>query len=802
MFKEFSSIEDLVSFVAFDKQKGGALKYIANRYPVRFVLFDNFVDSYEFASQLQSKNNCAVKSIDEWLDSTSSDTFITHTSLAFHIKKYIKSHPEQDSIITPFSELARFYNNIDSIEFDSLISTVKEIESTQEGFDIGQRIYIPIVGLENKLSRFYKDSQINIWYFKNSNKLLTYRLILSENNYGIKGIEDEYTLVANLQEWLQVWKNKDVKTKIISISPALFANALYAQPDNSFALSVCHNVFEFLTKGLSLEFGSMAFNEKESDHWIRLAGIIDIKNFSFERFLNQYFHIFALSDYTVFLKTWFDCNNDFEKWLLVNYYKSKFPEKDYICIAIKNTVSLADYDFFSSIALSIFETEDSEGYLDERNTCLQHAAWKSIKLSRSTQDRLIENLICIANNPSKGFRTAIRYFSPITDAEKLLAIKWLRSGYINREDIKTFFPDLFNYLAKTVGTNDTTQIWILDYIDKYRYSKISNCCTEDIEQLINKLNWSDVAFNQWYQDFKTVKTILNNRTDIDIYYWIDGLGIDWIPYITNVIAEKEGIYINEIHIARVSYPTITDINKIPLEELANNNLKKIGDLDTHAHKNSNKYPDYIIEEIRIVNEAISKIIDDYSGKRIAIVSDHGLTSLAQFKSGLNLAGVKSDHGGRIAIREIGKALSDNNYLILPDGKTMCALRHDSLCGKIPEGQSAHGGCTPEEILVPIFIISSQRNTRSYTVTLITQKISGTNPVVEYEIKGLLGGDIPFVLYNGNRYSLSQQEDFKYLSERLKIVDGVEEIEIHIGDYFLKSKIILNLGVKEDDLFNL
>ena len=41
MFKEFSSIEDLVSFVAFDKQKGGALKYIANRYPVRFVLFDN-----------------------------------------------------------------------------------------------------------------------------------------------------------------------------------------------------------------------------------------------------------------------------------------------------------------------------------------------------------------------------------------------------------------------------------------------------------------------------------------------------------------------------------------------------------------------------------------------------------------------------------------------------------------------------------------------------------------------------------------------------------------------------------------
>lgn len=40
-----------------------------------------------------------------------------------------------------------------------------------------------------------------------------------------------------------------------------------------------------------------------------------------------------------------------------------------------------------------------------------------------------------------------------------------------------------------------------------------------------------MTFEGWRNHFKTVKTILHNRKDIDVYYWIDGLG--WTGYLSS-----------------------------------------------------------------------------------------------------------------------------------------------------------------------------------------------------------------------------------------------------------------------------
>ena len=126
---------------------------------------------------------------------------------------------------------------------------------------------------------------------------------------------------------------------------------------------------------------------------------------------------------------------------------------------------------------------------------------------------------------------------------------------------------------------------------------------------------------------------MSGRTDIDVFYWIDGLGIDWIPYISEQLSKVQNIYLNEVNIARAFCPTTTVNNKAALLDISLNNLRKIGDLDNHAHKQGNQYPTYIIEEINIVNSAIEKILGEYAGKKIAIVSDHGLTSLSQMRDG-------------------------------------------------------------------------------------------------------------------------------------------------------------------------
>ncbi len=798
MYKEFSHIEELINEVKADKNLIGSNSMQANRYPIRFVLFDNFRDSYEFVSEMQDKLNCSVESVNHWMENEYNDTILTHSKLAEKIKKYIFCHSSQDSVIAPFSELARFYDNKKNFEFDALVRTIKAIESTPKGFNYHQRVYIPIVGLEGKMSKFNEDSQIFTWYFKNPDIQLNYNLVLTNNTtYGIQNLESRFTIITNMQEWLKIWRDKETQQQILSTSRSLFANAEFAQPDNAFSFCVCNNVYDFLTKGLNIDFGTIEYKEKEENHWLRLAKKIVIPNFSFEKFFNRYFHIDDLVDFNVFLKTWFDCNDEFGKWLLTNYYADKFCDKGYICKAIKKTESLANYDFFAAIALAIFDLDNNEKYLEERAICLQQAANKNVVLNNESQDNLISKLQKLSDK--EGFATAIRYFSPLTDAEKMLAIEWLGKGNVTKDEIKPFFPDLYSYLGKSFGVTASLN-WVLEYTDFYKQSKISNNYSIDVDNIIHEKNKSSISFNNWYQDFRTTKTILASRSDIDIFYWIDGLGIDWIPFISELIDRENNIYINEIYISRAIYPTKTEINKPNLFDLSTK-LEKIGDLDSHAHKQGNRYPNYIIEEIKIVENAIKQIINEYAGKKIAIVSDHGLTALSQLKSGLNMAGVESDHYGRIAVRKTGNAVFDNNYILLEDNKTMCALHHESLCAKVPIGQSAHGGCTPEEVFVPIFIISAEKNANTYAATLLTKNVSASNPVVRYNIKGLSFSDIPYVIYNNKRYELNQETDNIYISDNLELIANITEIELIIGSYTYNAQIAINLGAEEDDLFD-
>ena len=110
MRRDFIHFEDLISFVETDKNISGANASAANRFPVRFVLFDNFQDSYRFTSDMQTRGSgCKFKDINIWLDTEYPDTILTYSELADHIITLAKAD-DSYMIITPFSELARFYN--------------------------------------------------------------------------------------------------------------------------------------------------------------------------------------------------------------------------------------------------------------------------------------------------------------------------------------------------------------------------------------------------------------------------------------------------------------------------------------------------------------------------------------------------------------------------------------------------------------------------------------------------------------------------------------------------------------------
>lgn len=798
MYKSFSNIDDLFREVSFDKYPEGSQAFTANRYPIRFVLFDNFRDSYKFVEKMQAEQKCTVESIENWFDEPHVDVMFTHSKVANKLKQFVNEHQEKDYVITPFSELVRFYDNDNIPEFHTLIATIKGIENDSNP---SHRVYVPIIGLEGKFSQFEHDSQIHVWYFRNSDQQLNYKLIVTNGDtYHVQGLENRFTIVTDMRNWLHVWRNKNAKQQIISTSPTIFAQIQYAQPDNAFSYCECNNVYDFLTKGLHLNFGTLDYKTADEKHWLRLAKEINIKNFSFEQFFNSYFHIDDLSDYLVFIDKWFACKDEFEKWLLCSYYTYKFCEKGYICKAIKNAESFIDYHFFASITLSVFDEENPEQDLEERLACLQAASTHCVKLTIDVQNELRQRLLKLAG--SKGYLTAIRYLSPLTDVEKSLTIEWIGKGYVQREAIQTIYPELYYYLGNDFGMSDSILQWIPEYMEKYRVSKLANTYSESIRVNINEKNASAITFNKWYQELKTVKTILNSRSDIEVYYWIDGLGIEWIPLVSHLIEQKEGIFLNEIQLARAIYPTTTDINKKELLDLAKGDLEKEGDLDTHAHKQGNRYPEYIIEEFEILKKAVDQIVSQFAGRKVAIVSDHGLTALSQYCDGLNLKGFSSDHGGRLAVINSGTPTRDLNYIICDDNKTVCALRHESLCGKTPLGQSAHGGCTPEEVIIPIFILSNEKTCSTVTVTLVSKEISAANAVISFRIKGNNATDKPYVLYANQRYELHQEKE-RFSTDKIITSTETDEVTLFVGTFKKTYHVKINTGSEEDEnLFDL
>lgn len=803
MHKAFTSLTELFDHIKEDKEWHGANSGQHNRYPIRFVLFDNFADFNEFI--VDRPGNIYKYSLDDLLKPDYPDTFASYTELGQEIIDLVKRLPANDFVIFPFSEMTRFYA---PKEFESLVKTIRLTQPPSDSQEEHIRMYIPIVGMQGKMTPFTADNQTFVWEYKSATEKGQYNLIITDGTtYDVQDLKKNYSVVTNLTEWLRLWKEGDkVKQNIICSSKTIFANANNAQPDNAFTYVECRNAYDFLTKGLRIDFGmeSEPSNE-ELAYWEKLAKEIDVESFDFNSFINSRFDTYNIHNSIDFIKTWIECDNGFDRWLLSLYFRKISSGQEYVLRALNQCSNLSTSELFSNIATVIFDTQMPPSAIEERRKAMQIAASKNVRLTELAEQRLEAKLKAIVANPEQGIYTALQLLTTLTDNERRLMVQWIGEGRITPADIQRIFPDLYYYLKpmtlSQIGCNNE---WINKYFDAYRLSKVKNGIDENVSEMLCTYNANSATFTGWRDNFKTVRTILHKREDIDVYYWIDGLGVDWIPFITQIISEysKENVYLNEVYVAVSAIPTTTSKNKPLLQSLLPNGeeLLKIGSLDSFAHQHKS-YPQYILDEFQIVRDAIHKVLNQYNGKKIAFVSDHGVSYLAQYAKGLKLAGLTSDHEGRLA-HASGKMVSDDKYIILDDNETVCSLTHASLTDKVNAGHGAHGGCTPEELLVPIFIVSSQKNSSNYSVKIVTEDINGTNPVVDFIIKGLNSIDTPILEYNGVVYTLENISNDTFRSERLNLVDTASKVIVRIADSFKTSfNIHVSTGAQEDDLFD-
>ena len=139
-------------------------------------------------------------------------------------------------------------------------------------------------------------------------------------------------------------------------------------------------------------------------------------------------------------------------------------------------------------------------------------------------------------------------------------------------------------------------------------------------------------------------------------------------------------------------------------------------------------------------DEIKRILDSYlildSEQTIALVSDHGLTSLSRLVESKKY-GKDDSHEGRFIELKSKVYTKDSDYVYSRsdvDGKNyLIALKHNSL-GRKPL-REVHGGCTPEEVLVPLIIISNKKDDTQveYSIFIEKTEISKKEPIISFEI---------------------------------------------------------------------
>lgn len=687
--KIFTSIDDVLLEIENDRQSNNIL---SRRYAVRFVMLDNFNVYREFVTRLMA---IGVKSFDiENLLITDKDRWITQDELKNEIKSITES-----SIISPFSEIARFY---DDDKFKAFFNEISLLENQQD--NLARRIYIPLIGLQNRFENFLSSfariaESAPVWYIKsNAPQKVTFFLV-KKNSFPESGQD-----IKTLYDWLRFWKTQAPVEKIVCSSLPVIINAKNSQPDNIFTPIQINSAYDFIEKyhNLSLD---IPYLETEEIFWQQLLSHISNSSFSFNQFAKDYFNIQKLSIKDILNKWTNESSTAFDRWLLKHYYLHFISDNEYLNEIMVNCVDYSALRLFREIALLIFVDTNVAKLIEERN-CLLNLFEKQYKIPDSDLLELKEQILDIAQYDTDK---AISLCSGRFEFEKELFIGWHKVGKLKVEKLVNLYPDFVSYLSDI-----TYDSWANIYIQDYKQAKIEDKYTDEIKRSIAEKNANEHTFYEWYNSFELSKELLA-REKPDKVYWIDGLGIEYLSLIHDII-RKSNFEIRKLKIAKTAIPSSTEHNRFE-------NVEKIDDLDNFIHSNLYQYPQTIYKEIELVENIIKRILNQTTEKTIAIVSDHGLTALSRLVDSKKYT-AKASHEGRYIKLDTTDCLRDSDYIRCNIGgdNFKVALTHASLNTK--PVREVHGGCTPEEILVPFILISNRKeNVKTNSVIILKQNIS-------------------------------------------------------------------------------
>jgi len=687
----FATIAELFKELKKDCQSTAVLR---RRYAVRFIMLDNF-NLYQELIREMTREGVQIYNLEQLLDPDDKDGWITTDMLVNTIENL-----SGQVVVSPFSEIVRFYK-------DDKFKALFEGMSLMEFADTSTRIYIPLIGLkhrfENFLNTFSRIEESQPVWAVNCTESQPVKINLIPPNFSFP---KSINCLETVYDWLVFWKTHAPTEQILCSSDTINTYSKYSQPDNIFDIKKIKTAYSFIIQLLNVQIG-IEYKQEEEKFWLQLLEHINNSSFSFKQFVNKQLNVYELNIENI-LNQWTSSDTtEFYRWLLKHYYIQFFADNKYLNNIIIDCVDYSDLSLFREITLSIFADTNSYSQIQERNKLLNLFS-QQYRLPKSDLLEIKEQILNIAKTDTKR---AISLCSGRFDFEKELFIGWYKDKIISLTELQNIYPDFVAYM------NDLKlDCWVNTYIQSYKKAKVEDKYTDDIKKILAEKNADEDSFYKWYNsnELEFTKELLA-KEKVDQVYWIDGLGIEYLSLIKEIIA-KSNFQIEKLMIAKTGIPSSTEHNKFE-------DVTKIENLDKYIHDNLYNYPQTICHEIDIVKDIFNNILNQSTEITIAIVSDHGLTALSRLTDSKKYA-KKASHEGRYIKLDSEEIIEDTDYIRhkTETENYKVALTHASLNTK--PVREVHGGCTPEEILVPFIVISNKKLTK-YTKTVNITKSDST-----------------------------------------------------------------------------
>jgi hypothetical protein len=678
------NIAEIISKIANERQTPG-------RFPTRLIFAHNFSDYVSLVGELRSVCDVVV----DLADFTNGDVLPRFKDFRNKVAK----HNEQQVLLLSFGEYLRICIKR---ERDKTTAHFPGIWEQQQSENSATKYIIPIFGgreiFDSIMPIQDERQQRFVWEVNESSTESEYSLSIYSPDFAEAITAD----AANLHEWFQNWNSLFGDKSRNSFS---LQTKLYRYAERTFGgvrLSIIDEPFAYVASLVS-DREKLKKVDGGDDFWKHIAKSVR-QGKPFSETIKHLLNIGHSFDPVSVLARFDDLSDD-ETNLLMMWYKL-YPSDDYYTYAIGKAATAAAIPV--SLRDSIFDLPKlTDSFIQQRTAALR-------VLDVSYSDEYFAKLDKIPAPESRLMMLTYR-----TLPERAYAVKTvsglLRSGAeVNPvvDLLKTDYPDLAEYLKTEVEDgNDVAR-----YFNWYRLNKLINRPNTDAP--------CSIDFDAIDSRNKVIQ--LNGGAD-SLLFWVDGLGMEWMPVLLSRLSAL-GIAVDiKPIIAKALLPTETEYNhKWTAED------RKWDRLDKLSHCGVPDDKDYflcIARQLEIMNEIAEHVGEILKKANMAIVTgDHGSSRLAAllFHDSGNFA---VEPPKNATVRSFGRfvELKDDSYVSLTpsmertelDGKhyvVMKTYEHFRQSGNAAGGNTdenavageIHGGMTPEEYLVPVFVVSRKK----------------------------------------------------------------------------------------------